>query len=157
MDAPPRSNSMIDATPRLTRLQSGIAWLVIVAGSFGGLIFAATAAFSSVPPGDRSTYAYQLSALDPEARELPIVSHIPESARDIRIIWNPVTGAAAAAWNAPADATQPEGCEPVADPAPPAFAEQVIQLGSEPSDGLDCGDVVFAGRSGGTYAWTVTP
>ncbi|MGW9630126.1 hypothetical protein ACWGST_05440 [Agromyces sp. NPDC055520] len=94
---------------------------------------------------------------DTEIRELPIVSRIPESARDVRLIWSPSTGAAAAAWNAPADATPPEGCEPVADPAPPAFAEHVIRLGPEPADGLDCGDVVFARHSGGMYAWTVVP
>lgn len=148
---------MIDATPRLSRVQSGILWLVIVAGSFGGLLLAANAAFASLPADDRMVYAYRPSDLDAELRRLPIVSRIPESARDIRIIWNPETGAAAAAWNGPADAAQPEGCEAVADPAPPAFAEPVVRLGPEPSDGLDCGDFVFAGHSGGTYAWTVAP
>ena len=148
---------MIDATPQLSRMQSGILWLVIVAGSFGGLLIAATAAFATLPEADRSAYAYRAAALDPEARALPITGRIPESARDIRIIWNPATGAAAAAWNDPADAAQPEGCETVGDPKPPAFAEPIIRLGSEPSDGLDCGDVIFARHSGGTYAWTEAP
>ncbi|MFC9561584.1 hypothetical protein [Agromyces sp. NPDC056965] len=157
MDAPPRSSSMIDATPRLSRVQSGILWLVIVVGSFGGLLIAANAAFASLPADDRMVYSYRPSDLDAEVRQLPIVSRIPESARDIRIIWNPETGAAAAAWNGPADAAPPEGCVAVADPVPPAVAEPVVRLGSEPSEGLDCGDIVFAGHSGGTYAWTVVP
>ncbi|KRC62760.1 hypothetical protein ASE14_02775 [Agromyces sp. Root81] len=139
----------------MSRTQSRILWLVIVAGTFGGLLIAANAAFASQPVDDRSEYAYQLSALDPEVRKLPIVTHIPETARDIRVTWNPATGAAAAAWNAPADTAPPEGCETVANPAPPGFAERVIRLGPEPYDGLDCGDVILAKRSGATYAWTV--
>ncbi|MBM7830502.1 hypothetical protein JOE59_001207 [Agromyces cerinus] len=154
MDAPSRSSNMIDATPRMSRLQSGILWFVLVAGTFGGLLIAANVAFGSQPVGDRTEYAYHLAALDPDVRALPVVAHIPESALDIRLVWNPATGAAAAAWNTPADAVPPEGCAAVAAPAPPVFAERIVRLGAEPPDGLDCSGVIVVEHGGATYAWT---
>jgi len=147
---------MTQSAPR-ARGRDALVWFVIVVGVIGGLIALAYAAFASAPPiqvlVSTSTAARMLDE-HPTIRGSVVASQLPETARDVRILWRPSTGEFVGAWHGDFDPAAYAECAVVNTPEPPSFGAPLVRVGGAPFDAFECDQLVIARVGATTFAWS---
>jgi hypothetical protein len=132
-------------------------WFLLVVGTFGGLIALAYAAFNSAPPIQVLVSTSTAAALVdeyPAVRESAVAGQIPETARDVRILWRPSTDEFAGAWHGDFDPAAYAECPVVSSPERPDFATQLVRVGEAAFDAFECEQLVIARVGSTTFAWS---
>lgn len=139
------------------RGRDALLWFVLVAGTVGGLIALAFAAFAAAPPIQvlvSTSTAAGLADEYPDVRESAVAGEIPETARDVRIIWRPSTDEFAGAWHGDFDPAAYADCPVVSSPERPDFAVQLVRVGEAAFDAFECEHLVIARVGATTFAWS---
>lgn len=147
---------MNQSAPR-ARGRDVLLWFVLVVGTFGGLAVLAYAAFASAPPIQvlvSTSTAAALAEKYPAVSGSAVAGQIPETARDVRIVWRPGTDEFAGAWHGDFDPAAYADCPVVTSPERPAYAAQLVRVGEAAFEAFECEDLVIARVGATTFAWS---
>jgi hypothetical protein len=90
----------------------------------------------------------------PAVRESAVAGQIPETARDVRILWRPSTDEFAGAWHGDFDPAAYAECPVVPSPERPDFATRLVRVGEATFDAFECEHLVIARVGATTFAWS---
>ncbi|MDR5698457.1 hypothetical protein [Agromyces aerolatus] len=144
-------------TASRARGRDAFLWFLLVVVTFGGLIVLAYAAFASTPPTQvlvATSTAAELGERHPTIRQSLIAEQIPETARDVRIVWRPATDEFAGAWHGDFDPAAYADCPVVASPERPDFASRIVRVGEAAFEAFECEELVIARVGSTTFAWS---